>query len=663
MRLTDIQTKLFAATLVALPLSLSACGDDVTPGGTGDESSGGTTGDDTNTTNPSTTLTTTTDPGTTTTETTAADSSSSGEPTTGPDTDSSTTSDESSSGGESSSSSSSGGDAECGDGVIGGTEECDGDALGDAACPIAGDIACADDCTLDVSACTDTLVFCNTPDAAIDGTTTLAAPLEDVITVVEDFFVTDVNVSVDITHPWLSDIIGRIDAPDGMNNSLLFDEPCGSNDDINAVFDDDGVEVVCSGTPAISDTVLPVTELQDLIGISSMGDWTFVTWDDAPSSDNGTLNEWCVELTLSEDDPVVCGDDVAHYGEACDGADLNGLSCADLEGFSGGDLGCADDCTFDTSSCETPPPGDLCGDALIVDTDNLPYTDSGDTLLFSNDYSYSSNSCPGETGAGNGANSDVVYAFSPAVTGSYTIEFDATFDSTIYAVTDCADVDGTCVGAADDGNPETLVGVFEAGTTYYIIAGAWSNFTSGLGGDYTLTVSDVCFPMCDGMTCGNDDGCGGSCDCNDGDVCNVDTCVTPPSDGDTCDVPRIIPADGLPYTDTDTTVFYENDYGYSTGVCPGETISGNNSGVDVVYSFTPDVTGDYEFQFDAGFDSTIYMVTDCANVDGTCVAGADNGNPETISATLTAGTTYYIIGGPWGSFSGEGEYTLTATAL
>lgn len=47
---------------------------------------------------------------------------------------------------------------------------------------------------------------------------------------------------------------------------------------------------------------------------------------------------------------AVCGDGNADAGEACDGADLSGQSCAS-QGFSGGVLSCDAGCSFDTSGC------------------------------------------------------------------------------------------------------------------------------------------------------------------------------------------------------------------------------------------------------------------------------------------------------------------------
>ena len=102
-----------------------------------------------------------------------------------------------------------GGQAVCGDGVAEGDEACDGDDLAEAACPVLGTIACNDDCTLDESECTDTLSMCNTPGTAIDGSTDEDAPIIDTITIADDLYVADVNVPLDITHTWVSDLRPR----------------------------------------------------------------------------------------------------------------------------------------------------------------------------------------------------------------------------------------------------------------------------------------------------------------------------------------------------------------------------------------------------------------------------------------------------------------------
>ncbi|MEO1268218.1 MAG: hypothetical protein AAFX99_08975 [Myxococcota bacterium] len=54
----------------------------------------------------------------------------------------------------------------------------------------------------------------------------------------------------------------------------------------------------------------------------------------------------------------VCGNGIVEGDEACDGNPLSGASCAD-EGFTGGELRCSESCTLDTEACTT------CGDGVI----------------------------------------------------------------------------------------------------------------------------------------------------------------------------------------------------------------------------------------------------------------------------------------------------------
>lgn len=58
-----------------------------------------------------------------------------------------------------------------------------------------------------------------------------------------------------------------------------------------------------------------------------------------------------------------CGNGAVDNGEDCDGAQLNGKTCANLgQGFDGGTLSCKADCKFDTSACTMPVP---CGNGMI----------------------------------------------------------------------------------------------------------------------------------------------------------------------------------------------------------------------------------------------------------------------------------------------------------
>jgi hypothetical protein len=69
--------------------------------------------------------------------------------------------------------------------------------------------------------------------------------------------------------------------------------------------------------------------------------------------DGGTLAcaaDCTFDTMACTNDMSGCGNDMADPGEDCDGPDLDGAACTDL-GFTGGVLGCADDCLFDTVMC------------------------------------------------------------------------------------------------------------------------------------------------------------------------------------------------------------------------------------------------------------------------------------------------------------------------
>ncbi|TKJ17388.1 hypothetical protein CEE44_02535 [Candidatus Woesearchaeota archaeon B3_Woes] len=59
-----------------------------------------------------------------------------------------------------------------------------------------------------------------------------------------------------------------------------------------------------------------------------------------------------------------CGDGEINTGEQCDGENKGDTTCFDIADFTGGILGCNNDCIFDTSSC-TGGEGSYCGDGVI----------------------------------------------------------------------------------------------------------------------------------------------------------------------------------------------------------------------------------------------------------------------------------------------------------
>ncbi|RPE00202.1 T9SS C-terminal target domain-containing protein [Aureibaculum marinum] len=125
------------------------------------------------------------------------------------------------------------------------------------------------------------------------------AGIVSTINVANNFLVSDVNVSLDISHSWLWDLQIYLKAPDG-TEVLIYDRTCGSSgqqrENINATFDDGASAVNCSfSDPAISGTTKGSNLLSTFNGVSSLGNWQLKVVDNS-HGDVGTLNNWSIEL-------------------------------------------------------------------------------------------------------------------------------------------------------------------------------------------------------------------------------------------------------------------------------------------------------------------------------------------------------------------------------
>ncbi|MGX1931333.1 reprolysin-like metallopeptidase [Flagellimonas sp. 2504JD4-2] len=110
----------------------------------------------------------------------------------------------------------------------------------------------------------------------------------------EDLPVSDVNVSIELTHTFLEDLIIDLISPSGTRVTLV-SNACGDANNINAVFDDSGSALVCSGNPAISGTVAPLGSLSSLNGETTLGEWTLEIRDTA-ANDGGSLVAFSLEV-------------------------------------------------------------------------------------------------------------------------------------------------------------------------------------------------------------------------------------------------------------------------------------------------------------------------------------------------------------------------------
>lgn len=106
-----------------------------------------------------------------------------------------------------------------------------------------------------------------------------------------------------------------------------------------------------------------------------------------------------------------------------------------------------------------------------------------------------------------------------------------------------------------------------------------------------------------------------------------------------------------------------NDYTPETGGCTGYTANG----LDVVYYV--DLIEDQQLTVSAqtNYDIAIYLVSDCADIAGTCVAGSDNtvseGFEQIIFDTADAPGRYYLILDGYSSSGIEGDWEVTVDGV
>ncbi|MDP6945314.1 MAG: hypothetical protein QF464_14295, partial [Myxococcota bacterium] len=263
---------------------------------------------------------------------------------------------------------------------------------------------------------------------------------------------------------------------------------------------------------------------------------------------------------------------------------------------------------------------------------------------------------------GAGSN-DHVYAFTPEVTGVYTVTVTAEFDSLTYVAGDCYDIGSTCLGAQDSIGAGVEEVVFNAtgGETTFIFVDGWSNVSNAFG-TYTIDVSAPCFPDCTGKVCGPDE-CGSTCgvcdpgkscvpegtECVDNSLIPGSTCINP---FDVTEAPAVLEGD---------TSGASNDLNVpEEGGCTGTSSTLGKASFDQVWRFTPPEAGGYTITLDAEFDSALYIFTDCEDIANTCLGAKDTTGAEELIVSGDPSTPLYIVVDGWSSYTNlMGPYTLT----
>ncbi|MEZ4801268.1 MAG: proprotein convertase P-domain-containing protein [Gelidibacter sp.] len=114
--------------------------------------------------------------------------------------------------------------------------------------------------------------------------------------------ITDVNVTVNITHTWDDDLDITLISPLGTIVELTSDNGDDGDNYTNTIFDQQASTSITAGTAPFTGSFIPEGNLSNFNGEDAAGNWTLRIVDDA-NQDGGQLNSWtlevCVEPSLS----------------------------------------------------------------------------------------------------------------------------------------------------------------------------------------------------------------------------------------------------------------------------------------------------------------------------------------------------------------------------
>ncbi len=503
----------------------------------------------------------------------------------------------------------------CGDGVVGGLEDCDGlDLNGDTCQSLgfdSGTLHCGPDCVFDMSACV-TLQCGN----------------------------------------------GMLDPNEQCDGALLNGESClslgfdgGTLSCTNGcTFDETGCFVNLCGNGLID-----ATEECDGNNLAGQTCQTL-------GFDTGTLAcQANCTLDTSGCSVILCGDGLVGAGEDCDGGNLAGASCQTL-GFDSGPLACTALCAYDTSDCTTatacsPTAGPLsCGSASADDTASSPFA-ANVMDIYNGTGCYSQWQMDGP---------EVVYSYAPGASDE-GVMIDLTGVSADLDLI-VLEEDGTgcspnlaCLEWSYNGgsSDEQVVFTAQANHTYYIVVDGFGGAQSGYNLSFSCTVVEVCD---DGVDNNGD----GQTDCDDPSCLGDPACwtrqiweqfpVNTPTDTWDLDnttvffAPSTTDPNGYTWTITGGVSSYPTTPG--TGTVDSQVIAFSSQNDSVVYA----LPGSYSFTFFGQTYNEIYI-----NTHGNITFGVADTNSQESEAALTGGAPR--IAGHWDTLNPTTGGTVSVDAF
>lgn len=119
------------------------------------------------------------------------------------------------------------------------------------------------------------------------------AVVTSTIVVPATYNITKANVSVNIAHTYIQDLIGAVNHPDA-TQVMLFNRVCAGEDGLNVTFSD-GASAIACGATVVTGTFAPTAPLSAFNNKAANGTYTLLLRD-MYNGDTGALNSWSIEV-------------------------------------------------------------------------------------------------------------------------------------------------------------------------------------------------------------------------------------------------------------------------------------------------------------------------------------------------------------------------------
>ena len=156
--------------------------------------------------------------------------------------------------------------------------------------------------------------------------------VNSIITITDNLSISDLKVSVNITHTYVQDLTLSLTSPKGITILLSVSNGSSGSNYSNTIFSDDAITAISDGSAPFTGEYIPQIPLSNLNDTVSLGDWTLNVTDNG-AQDTGTIVNWSIEICgvqapdANDDDNDGVSNDIDQCPDSTPGSNVDALGC------------------------------------------------------------------------------------------------------------------------------------------------------------------------------------------------------------------------------------------------------------------------------------------------------------------------------------------------